>query len=136
MKAPVLRFPFTSSTGDHECRIEFDWLGAERYYVDDQIVLKQWSLVGRTASFSAHGVEIEVRNRFESREAVTQVKIDGTVVFENLLADYNRELRAKLGIGDPRSTGRRSQKEWIFRIILWFLIALSPIVISRWVAGH
>ncbi|WP_180124889.1 hypothetical protein [Rhodoferax sp. BLA1] len=96
MKPPILHFPFTASDGIHECRIELDWLGSERYYVDDSLVLDQWSLLGKTATFTAHGVKIQVRTRIEMRHGVMEVLLDEQVVINNLLADYNTEFSASL----------------------------------------
>jgi len=96
MKPPILHFPFSASDGIHECRVELDWLGAERYYVDDSLVLEQWSLLGKIATFTAHGVKIQVRTRIEMRHGVMEVLLDEQVVINNLLADYNTEFSASL----------------------------------------
>ncbi len=133
MKSPVLTFAFTGSDGNpHECRIEFDWLGAERYYVDDQLVVKRWSLLGTNVEFISHGVTILIRSRLEKQEAVTEALLNGALVHKNLMTESNRELEAKLkrlGLGSrkPLTFGA-----WLGRVALWAVLAYSFIALFKW----
>ncbi|MBT3067498.1 hypothetical protein [Rhodoferax sp. U11-2br] len=131
MKPPILHFPFTASDGIHECRVELDWLGSERYYVDDSLVLDQWSLLGKTATFTAHGVKIQVRTRLELRHSVMEVLLDEQVVINNLLADYNTEFSASLkkfwGAEKPMVLGSLRAK-----VGIWIVLFLAFFIFFKW----
>lgn len=131
MKPPILHFPFSASDGIHECRVELDWLGSERYYVDDSLVLKQWSLLGKTATFTAHGVKIQVRTRVEMRHAVMEVLLDEHLVINNLLADYNTEISASLkkfgGAEKPMALGPLRAK-----VGIWIVLFLAFFIFFKW----
>jgi hypothetical protein len=131
MKPPILHFPFSASDGIHECRVELDWLGAERYYVDDSLVLEQWSLLGKTATFTAHGVKIQVRTRIEMRHGVMEVLLDEQVVINNLLADYNTEFSAILkkfgGAGKPMVLGPLRAK-----VGIWIVLFFAFFIFFKW----
>ena len=132
MKPPVLKFPFAASDGQHECRVELHWLGSERYYVDDTLVLRQWSLLGKTAMFNAHGVEIQVRSRLENRQGVMEVLLNNKVVIKNLLEDYNSELNAKLrkfGLGSRTRTGPGL---WLAKVGVWAVLAFLFFTLYKW----
>jgi hypothetical protein len=131
MKPPILHFPFSASDGIHECRVELDWLGAERYYVDDSLVLEQWSLLGKTATFTAHGVKIQVRTRIEMRHGVMEVLLDEQVVINNLLADYNTEFSASLkkfgGAEKPMVLGPLCAK-----VGIWIVLFFAFFIFFKW----
>lgn len=131
MKPPILHFPFSTSDGIHECRIELDWLGSERYYVDGSLVLEQWSLLGKTATFTVHGVKIQVRTRIEMREGVMEVLLDEQVVINNLLEDYNTECRASL----KKSGG--AKKPMMLRPLrakvgIWIVLFFAFFIFFKW----
>jgi hypothetical protein len=131
MKPPILHFPFSASDGIHECRVELDWLGAERYYVDDSLVLEQWSLLGKIATFTAHGVKIQVRTRIEMRHGVMEVLLDEQVVINNLLADYNTEFSASLkkfgGAEKPMVLGPLCAK-----VGIWIVLFFAFFIFFKW----
>lgn len=133
MKSPVLIFTFPGSDNRlHDCRIEFDWLGSERYYVDDHLVMKQWSLLGATAEFTAHGVTVLIRSRLEKREAVTEVFLDGVVAHPNLMSESNREFEAKLkrfGLGPSKPL---TLKSWLGKVAVWAVLAYSFFALFKW----
>ena len=117
MKPMILHFPFTASDGIHECRVQLAWLGLERYYIDDSLVLEQWSLLGKTATFTAYGVKIQVRTRIEMRQGVMEVFLDDQVVIHNLLEDYNTEIKTiwkKLGVTEKPLLPRSFVRMWAF----------------------
>ncbi len=132
MKPPVLHFPVVSSSGQHACRIEFDWLGTERYYVDDRLVLRQWSLLGKTARFTVGDVNVEVRSQLKERQAVTEVLLNGRLSSENLLSAYNHELSAnmrKLGLARAKPM---TWKSWLGRVVVWAVLAYVFFAIFKW----
>ena len=133
MKAPVLNFPFFSATGSHNCRLEFDWLGAERYYVDDTLVHEQWSLLGSSASFLTNGVEIEVRNRVIDLALVTEVRIDGELKSANLMAESTREFNDTL---DRMFGPRPTLRNWLLRVALWAVVGFVSYSAYHWLAKH
>src|SRR4051812_34107251 len=120
MKPPVLHFPFSAQDGTHDCRLELGWFGAERYYVDNKLVHWQWSLLGKTAKIEANGAEIRIRSHIVGRSATVEVSLDGNVIIENLLEDYNRDLIAKL---KKFSRGPRpALHRWSMKVVAWLIL--------------
>ncbi len=132
MKPPVLHFPVASSNGEHKCRIEFDWLGSERYYVDDQLVLRQWSLLGRTATFMIDDVKVEVRSQLRDRQAVTEVFLNGHLTFANLLDEYNRELTAKIRRYGLARAKPMTLTNWLGKVLVWAVLAYGFFTFFKW----
>jgi hypothetical protein len=136
MKPPILHFPFLALDGEHQCRVEFDWFGTERYYVDNELVLKQWSLLGKTAEFSANGIKIQVRSRIVNRHAVTEVLLDDKIAHENLLSEYNQELDAKLNkyrIGPGR---KLTWTNWLGKVVIWAVLAVAFFTLFKWLGRN
>jgi hypothetical protein len=136
MKPPVLHFPFASSTGVHKCRIEFDWLGTERYYVDDHLVLRQWSLLGKTAAFTVDDVNVEIRSQIWDRQAVTEVLLNGHLTFSNLLDEYNRELIAKIRRYGLVQAKPMTLTNWLGNVLVWTILAYGFFTIYKWLERH
>jgi hypothetical protein len=137
MKPLILTFNFFDPEGvEHECRIEFDWLGTERYHVDGVLLLRQWSLLGKTALFSANGVEIQIRTRITGRTGVTQVLLDGLTAYENLLSHYYQEQRdertGKLNRLDIGKRKPRTWENWVGKALLWFALAYGFFIFFKW----
>jgi hypothetical protein len=131
-KAPVLHFTFQAPNGPHLCRVELSWFGGEHYYVDEQLVLRQWSLLGKTARFAAHGAEVSIRSQLAKRASVMEVWVNGELIVENLLAEYNAALAQKLsGRGGPRGMGY-----WLFKVGVWLVLALAFFTLFKWLARH
>lgn len=131
MKSPILHFPFSAPDGIHECRVELDWFGSERYYVDDSLVLEQWSLLGKTATFTTHGVKIQVRTRIEMRKGVMEVLLDEQVAINNLLEDHNTEFRAsfkKFG-GAEKSMVLGPLRA---KVGIWIVLFLAFFIFFKW----
>ena len=138
MKPPVLYFTFSAADGEHVCRVEFDWLGSERYYVDNQIVLRRWSMFGGTAKFAASGAEIQVRSMFKGRSPVTEVLVNGKTVVENLLSTYNQEmntrLRAWLSKLEHSSAKPVTSRYRLAKVVIWLVLACAFFALFKWLA--
>jgi hypothetical protein len=133
MKAPVLHFSFSSDKGSHQCRLEYDWLGSERYYIDDILVLKQWSLLNSTAKLSFNGVQIAIDNRLVRLRPITEVRINGRLINSNLMEDDNKQFEEKLEqFFGPKPT----LQSWLIKVIIWAAIGFMSYAAFRWVAKH
>ena len=131
MKTLILHFPFVGQDGDHTCRVEFDWLGHERYFVDDKAVLQRWSLRGGEARFSTHGVQLRILSEVVKGHAVTQVSLDGKVIVPNLLEEFNRETSKRLGSRSRGGLGR-----WLSKVGIWAVISFTLFSLLKWVERH
>lgn len=66
---------FRFGAGDvHEFRVECDLIGGERYFVDDVLLEKRWSLsAGDSREFETDGHRIRIVLRATSKEVVSEV---------------------------------------------------------------
>jgi hypothetical protein len=131
MKPPVLFFSFASDGNTHQCRIELGWLGAERYYIDDKLVFKQRALLGKSVTLTSHGREIQVNSMIERGQAVMNVKVEGTLVAENLLAEFNNELRTRLGLAERGKLASLSRSSWVLKVSVWLALFTLFFILFR-----
>jgi hypothetical protein len=132
---PSAQFTFEGK-GSHTVRIEGDWIGRERYFVDGKLALSKWSLLGGSSRFTAHGAEIEVVIKFAPRFRGVQSSalVNGQVVAEDLFADYNKQIEdfgRRLG-GTP---GDRSLGAWLSKMAVWTVLAFFFFLSIGWLRG-
>ena len=97
MKRPSAAFTFVGNDDlEHACRVDYGWLGSERYFVDNQLIHQGWALYSSDVSFVAHGVTVEVHTKVGLRSAVLRVNIDGRPTHENLLSVWYAETKASI----------------------------------------
>ena len=92
MKKPSLKFKFTDKTNkERTCRVEYDWLGTERYYIDDTLVKERWGVRGSAINISLPNINLELRTEIVLRTIIVQVFIDGEERIYDVLRDWSRE---------------------------------------------
>jgi len=112
----------------HVCRIECGYFGSERYYVNDQLVLKLWSMGIRGArTFEAEGHRIEVRVALSLRGAQSDAFVDGKLVASDLFADFNARMNP------ARGSKPLTKSKLIYEVGLWVLLVLVfTLVFQNW----
>ena len=132
MKPPIVHFKFNAQNGEHICRVEYGWIGAERYFVDDELLLTQWSLFRSNATFVSHGVQIQVRNRVNLNQAVSEVNLDGQLVIPNLLVDYNVDMALRLRRWGARRRKPGEPNQWASAVAGWLIVFALLFVFFTW----
>lgn len=103
----------------HVCRFEGGYLGSERYYVNDKLMLKLWSMGMRgVRTFEAEGHRIEFRVAVSWRDARGDAYVDGERVATDLFADFNARIKSAREGKPPLAT------RLAYQIGLWVLLVL------------
>ena len=62
----------------HEFRAECDLIGGERYFADEVLLEKRWSLsAGGSREFETNGHRIRIVLRATSKEVISEAYVDG-----------------------------------------------------------
>ena len=98
---------------EHEVRIESGWLGGEKYFVDDVLVLSVWSFRLRgVREFEALGHNIQIRMAINRKGAHAEAWVNGKVVATDLFSEFN-----------ARVVGSNSLGRWLLKFLVWFVVA-------------
>jgi hypothetical protein len=110
---------FRFGAGDvHEFRVECDLIGGERYFVDDVLLEKRWSLsAGGDREFVTNGHRIRIVLRVTSKEVVSEAYVDGQLKVKELFPQLSRM--------------RKGSGPVLFRVAVWILIAAVSFVSAR-----
>lgn len=97
---------FRFGAGDvHEFRVECDLLGGERYFVDQVLLAKRWSLsAGGSREFDANGHRIRIVLRASPKEVISEAYVDGQLKVKELFPELTR-----LRNGPGREPGEESR---------------------------
>ncbi|HEY0684009.1 MAG TPA: hypothetical protein VGD45_16885 [Steroidobacter sp.] len=114
---------FRFGEGDvHELRMEFSWLGAERYYVGDSLVFKHWSLMpSGSREFNAAGHAIRISIQIGRRQIAGQAYVDGSLKSGDLFPELNRKLQ-------------RRKPFWVY-VATWLAIAFFSFTLTVLLGG-
>src|SRR6187431_2966688 len=94
----------------HEFRVECDLLGGERYFVDEVLLEKRWSLsAGGSREFETNGHRIRIVLRATSKEVVSEAYVDGQLKVKALFPRLSRM--------------RKGPRAVLVRVTVWILIA-------------
>lgn len=97
--------------------MDFSWLGAERYYANDSLVLECRSLrLSGFREFSAEGHQIRVEVETNLKSFVCRAYVDGALKADDIFAEFNTKLRKR--------------RPWWFNVLIWFAIALASFGIT------
>lgn len=134
---PVAEFEF-ESFGRHVVRVEGDWTGSERYFVDGQLAHRYWSLFGGTRSFSACGANIEIRVGLARnlRSIESSAFVDGKLVAQDIFNVYNQQVK-EFGSKVRGSAGQnRSVKVWLAKVVVWAIVGFVVFSVIKYFQTH
>ena len=128
MKKPNLKFTFTDKINkERTCRVEYDWLGTEKYYIDDTLVKERWSIRGTAVNILLPNVSLELRTKIGLRTVIVHVFIDGEERIYDVLRDWSREniqLPKKIEPTEKIDSRRKKGLSIIFWIAALFILFL------------
>ena len=120
MHMPKATFRF-GPLHEHECRIVCGYFGRERYFVNDAVVLRRWSLwPNGSREFQAVGHLLRIELSANLRRVNAAAFVDGRLVTSDLFAELNARFDSQ----------RRS-----LRIVTVLMVALAVALTLRAVFG-
>jgi hypothetical protein len=113
---PTASFRFGEG-GVHQLRMDFSWLGTERYYVGDTLVFRHWSFMpSGSREFTAAGHLIRISLQLGPGRVTSQAYVDGSLTADDLFPELSRKLQQR--------------KPWWAYVAIWLVIAFVSFTLT------
>lgn len=98
--------------------VDWAWYGAEKYYLNGELIKKQWSIsLGGKRQFSVGGHQIELVFSVKTLEPLCKINRDGKLFIDELFPELKAKILAKKKKGFSWNIFLKSA-------VIWFFVAL------------
>jgi hypothetical protein len=118
----------------HKFSIEFGLFGSEKYFIDGNLILSQWSFrLSGVREFTFNGYKIQIRVWMTMTAAYGEALVDGECVASDLFAEFNAKLPKFLP--DNSSSTRSKNDEgmpFVSKFGIWLALVLAILVALKY----
>ena len=118
----------------HKFSIEFGLFGREKYFVDDTLILSQWSFrIKGVRTFTFQGHNIEIRVWMSMTAAHGEALVDGECVASDLFAEFNAQL-PRFGADNNSSDHSKSDDgmPFVSKLGIWLALVLALLLAIKY----
>jgi hypothetical protein len=101
----------------HTCRLECDYFGRERYFVDERLVHTVWSVTGGLRSFEAAGHRIEIGIKLHLLSIECDAFVDGMTKASDLFGSINAKI--------AKARSRKVSKVFWIEVAVWLVLIVA-----------